>query len=359
MVKKRITIGLGVLLVFLAVAVLINPVMAKSVTFRVSSVYPPPETALASRYLVIWEEMVTEKTGGAIKFKNYWGTVLGTPPEHLTLVQTKAVDMVVSYGWYTPTKLPLQDFDYVFPFGPTDPYIITKACRQIYEEFPQFKENLAKYNCTRVFQAPGTTFVFLSKKPLATLDDFTGLKCAVIGRYFGRWIGAIGAVPVTAPGHERYTMLQTGVVDASFNPIDLAYTFKDIEQGPFCLDPHLLVTNWVSCWINLDSLKKLSPEHQKIVFDSGKALEVKAGKEVNPAWAEKVFKEWHENKTFTYAKLSDADRREWASRCEDIPAEWAAEVTEMGFPGWEIVKRYQEITAELGHNWLRPWGVKK
>ena len=43
----------------------------------------------------------------------------------------------------------------------------------------------------------------------------------------------------------------------------------------------------------------------------------------------------------------------------DIPAEWADEVAKMGLPGWEIVKRFQEITAQKGYKWPRQWGVKK
>jgi TRAP-type transport system periplasmic protein len=348
----------------LFLAALVPPAMAaetkmKPVTLRVSSAFPPPETSLASKHLVVWEEMVTEKTNGAITFKNYWGASLGKPPEHLTLVQTGAVDLVISSGLYTPTKLPLEGMEYVFPFGTTNHFIITQTCRKIYEEFPQVKNDLAKYNCTRVFQSPGTNFVFLSKNLISKLEDFKGLKCAVIGRYFGRWIGAIGAVAVAAPGHERYTMLQTGVVDASFNPVDLAYTFKDIEQGPYCLDPELLVTNWISCWINLNTLKKFPEDVQKLLLDLGKETEIRAAKEINPAWTEKIYRDWKSTKGFVYSKLSDADREKWAERVEDVPAEWAAEITKMGYPGWEIVKRFQEISEGLGHKWIRKWGLKK
>ncbi len=331
----------------------------KPIVLKAASAFPPPETSLASKHLVLWEEMVTQKTKGAITFKNYWGASMGKPPEHLTLVQTGAVDLVISSGLYTPTKLPLEGLEYVFPFGTTDHLIITRTCRKIYEEFPQVKRDLAKYNSTRVFQTPGTNFVFLSKKPVAKLEDFKGLKCAVIGRYFGRWIGAIGAVAVAAPAHERYTMLQTGVVDSSFNPVDLAYTFKDIEQGPYCLDPQLLVTNWISCWMNLDTLKKLPKDLQNILLESGMETELKAAKEMNPAWTEKIYRDWKASKGFVYAKLSDSDRQKWAEGCEDVPAEWAAEISGMGYPGWDIVKRYQEISQELGHKWLRKWGVKK
>ena len=46
-------------------------------TLRVSTPYPPPEQALASTHLVAWEEMVTQRTGGAVRFQNFFGGALG------------------------------------------------------------------------------------------------------------------------------------------------------------------------------------------------------------------------------------------------------------------------------------------
>jgi TRAP-type C4-dicarboxylate transport system substrate-binding protein len=349
-------LAVSFLLVFCSVAIAAE---MKPVNLRVAVAYPPPAQALASKHLEMWEQMVTERTKGAITFKNFWGASLGKLPEHLSLVQSGAVDIALSYGWYTPTKLPLENFDYVFPFGPTDPYIVAKTMRKLYEEFPQFRKDLEKQNCVKMFQTPGTTFVFLSKKPITNLSEFKGSKCAVIGRYFGRWIGAIGAVPVAAPGSERFTMLQTGVVDSSFNPMDLAYPFKDIEQAPYCLDPNLLVTAWISCWMNMKTFNKLPVNVQKILLDSGIEIETIAGKDVNHKWEDMIWAEWKKNPKFKYAKLSDADRKAWAEKCEDVPAEWAAEVTALGYPGWDLVRRFQEISGELGHKWVRKWGVKK
>ena len=301
--------GMFLMISCLVFVLFATQIPARSETLRVSSVYPPPGQALPSLQLVTWQKMVTERTNGDIKFKNFWGAVLASPPEHLSLVQKGGADVVVSYGWYTPTKLPLQDFDYVFPFGPTDPYIVTKACRQIYEEFPEFRESLAKYNCVRMFKAPLGDFVFLSKKPINRIEDFEGLKCALIGRYFGRWIGVTGAVPVTAPAGERYTMLQTGVVEASFNPIAHAYAFKDYEQASFCLDPDLFACNGISCWMNMDKFNKLPAKYQKVFIDSGIELETKAAKELNPVWTEKIYKELGNRKDFAYKKLPEEARQ--------------------------------------------------
>lgn len=330
----------------------------KNVTFRVSTPYPPPEQSLATKHLVTWQQMVTERTNGAVKFTNFFGGSLGKASEHLDLVSTGTADIVVTYGWYTPSKLPLEDFDYIFPFGPTDPYILTRAMRQINFEFPQFAKDFDKHNIVKIFQSPGIKEVFLSKEPIKKYEDFQGKKCKVIGRYFGRWIEALNAVPVAAPGTEVYTMLQTGVIDTALDTADLQYAYNNIEQAPHVLDPGLLTTNWIGCWINKDSLAKLNKDQQNILLRSGEELEIKASLEINPIWEANIFDTWEKLDTYTFSVMSDADRKKWAEACPNTPAEWADEVTKLGYPGWDILNRYVEITTQYGHQWLRDYTKK-
>ncbi|MCK9392539.1 MAG: hypothetical protein M0Q01_13345, partial [Syntrophales bacterium] len=112
-------------------------------------------------------------------------------------------------------------------------------------------------------------------------------------------------------------------------------------------------------WMNLKKFNKLPKDVQNILLESGKKLEIMAAKEINPAWEKKIFSDWKKTPGYTFTKMSDADRKQWAQSIPDTPAEWAAEVTKMGYPGWEIAKRYQEITAQMGHKWIRQWAVKK
>lgn len=361
--KKTVFLNVGMLL-FVVVCFFCLPPLSSAADFkpiklRVASVFPPPETSMQNAELVEWEKMITKKTDGAVTFTNFWGGTLGKPGEYLSLAKTGSVDIILIFAGYNPTQFSINDMDYMFPFGPTDPLIVTKAMRQISEEFPAIKKQAAASNVVRIYQATTLHFYFLSRGPILKLDDFKGQKCAISGRYFGNWVKAVGAVPVAAPGPERYTMLQTGVIDISMDPMDLHYAYKAIEQAPYVLDPNVIGTVPWSCFINLNTFQKLPVDLQKIFLESGKELEIKAAKEIYPFWTEKILKEWKADKNFKIATLPEADRLKWAVSCPDVPAEWAEEVTKEGHPGWEMIKRYQEITEQLGHKWLRKWGVKK
>jgi hypothetical protein len=87
-------------------------------------------------------------------------------------------------------------------------------------------------------------------------------------------------------------------------------------------------------------------------------VEIHHTKNLLPKWQEKLWGEW-KAQGVKFSALPEVERAKWASLIEDIPAEWAEEVGKMGLPGWEIVKRFQEVTAEKGYKWPRKWGVKK
>lgn len=330
----------------------------KPVTLKVSTSFTPPETNLGTTHLVAWQKMVTDQTGGAVTFKNFFGGSLGKPAEQLSLVKTGAVDMVITWGWYTLKDLPLEDYDYAFPFGPTDPLILTKAMRQIYEEFPQFKKDFARSNAVKIFQSPGIEEVFLTKNKITSLDQAKGKKCKVIGRYFGRWLEAAGITPVSAANTEVYTMMQTGVIDMAMDTTDLLYANKIIEQAPHVFNPGLLTTNWVGCYMNMDTFNRMPKNVQAIMLEAGKKLEIIAATEIDPGWGKMIYDNWKKIPGYTFEKMSDADRKKWADACPDTPAEWAAEVSAAGYPGWEIAKRFQELTTNGGHKWIRNWAVK-
>lgn len=352
-----LTMGL-VLLLSLAFAMPTLAAEGKAIKLRLAAVFPPPTQSLGSYGVQLWMDEVTKKTNGKVTFQTFWGGALGKPPEHITLVERGMADLVLTHRWYTPGKLPLGQFEYVFPFGPVDPLVVTKAKRQIYEEFPDFRKNLAKYNALLIMNTSACAYQLLSKEPIKNLKAFKGKKISVIGRYFGRWVDACGAIPVVAPAADRYTMLQTGVVDVDLLPLDLFASYKIQEQAPILTIVNLLTANWPDLLMNAKSFNKLPKNVQTIFIETGKEIELRMGERDISKWTDKVLEEFKKQNVTKY-EFPKSERDKWASMVEDIPAEWAKEVTKQGYPGWEIVDRYQELTTQMGYKWPRKWGLKK
>jgi len=313
---------------------------------------------MASLSAQMWMDEITKRTDGKVTFQPYWGGALGKPSEHLSIVEKGVADIVITHRWYTPGKLPLGQFEYVFPFGPPDPVMVTKAKRQIFEEFPGFKKELAAYNAMLIYSGAGCAYQILSKDPITKLEDLKGKKISLVGRYFGRWVNATGAVPVVCPAADRYTMLQTKVVDMDLLALDLFYTYKVEEQAPNLIIINALTACWYDMMMNTETFNKLPKDIQDTIIQVGKEIELKMAQEQVPLWNEKILKEYKAKGVKTYV-MPQEDIVRWANAIEDIPAEWAKEVTDQGYPGWDIIKRYQEITTEMGYKWPRQWGVKK
>ena len=362
MARRSLFVSILVL-VTAAFLLALSPALAtgeeKPIKLRFAAVFPPPTVSLVSHSAELWMQAVKKKTGGRVEFQTFWGGALGSPPEHTNIAQKGMADVVLTNLMYTPGKFPLKQYEYAFPFGPVDPIVVTRAKRKIREEFPAFKENLAKYNMILISNCSAAAYQFMAKKPIQTLGDVKGQKVALIGRYFGRWVEPAGMVPVVAAAADRYTMLQTGVIDMDLLTMDMFFYYKVYEQAPNLILADLLTANFIDLLMNTNSFNKLPKDIQKIFLE--------AGKEVEEQMAAKEIKQWIENKVMKGFKekgvkifrFSEEDRAKWAQLCEDIPAEWAAEVTGMGYPGWEIAKRYQEVCEELGYKWPRKWAVKK
>ena len=99
-------------------------------------------------------------------------------------------------------------------------------------------------------------------------------------------------------------------------------------------------------------------EIQEAMVEAGRIAEERMAKEILPAWFEDCKAEF-EKAGVVFADFPKAEIKKWAASLEDVPAEWAAEVEEKGYPGFEILEYWQDVTAELGFDWARRWGQKK
>ena len=347
---------------FIAVAIMAGPNAwadeeLKPMTLRVTAAWPPPETCMISEIFQMYLDEVTKRTDGKMKFQVFWGCALGAPPEQYALVKSGAVEMGHIFPWFTPGEFPLANFEYTLPFGPVDYELLIKARRQMRAEFPEFEREELNQNLVFLCQIQDGKYDFLSKIPLKTIEDFNGQKVTLIGRYFGRWLPP-GASAVVRPGHERYDMLRSGVIDIDLLPFPLFYAFKIHEQTEYYLDAGFTASFWTMAVMNKDFYEKLPPQTQKLLVDVGKEVELRAVKEIIPKWWNKCVTEW-KKRGIEFNTLSDSEKQRWIDSIEYDPSEWGDEMAAKGLPGHKIVQRWQEITTDMGFHWARKWGNLK
>lgn len=326
------------------------------IVLTVSQFFPPPPAALSAILFQAFTDEVTARTDGLVTFDVFWGGALASPPEHIDLVKTGAVDMTHIHLWFTPDRVPIADFELIFPFGPTDPVLLQTAKNQMYDEFPEFHEELADNNAVIIMVHAITAYEILSKQPISSITDLQGMKVGIIGEFFGRWFEPTGAVPVVAPASDRYTMLQTGVIDGDILNIDLSRTFKTYEVTQYITDNQLTSHCAVEIIMNKDSWDNLGTDIQGIFREVAEDVALDYATTTLPAYIDETLQHFADQGIITN-KLPEADIAQWASLIDDIPAEWAESVEAKGYPGFEIIERWQQITTELGFTWARHWGA--
>ncbi len=139
----------------------------KPIKLKLASVSAPSGQVLDSDGVQWWMDKVTERTKGRVTFETFWGSSLAAPVAHLDILQKGMVDIILGCRIYTPGKTPLGPYHYVIPFGPTDMRMVNKATRQIYEEIPAFREELAKQNAILIANFVTMPYDVISKAPVS------------------------------------------------------------------------------------------------------------------------------------------------------------------------------------------------
>ncbi len=357
--KRKLCSGLVLCLALMASVLLVaSTAAAKEKTYNLKMhSYAPPPPAAAGVGMQWFMDEVTKRTDGRVKFTTFWSSSLAPPKGQLELIQRGAVDIEKTCTLYFPGKFVISHFEYSFPFNPTDPVMVTKAKRQIYEEFPEKREEYKKFNTIMLANHTAPYYQLLAKKPIEKIEDLNGMKIGLVGRWFGKWLEPVGVAPVVMPAGERYVGLQSGTIDADLLWLDLQAAFSLDEQADYIVQIPFGSFVPEDVMMNLDSFNKLPEDIQQILLEVGKESELYVANYLKERH-DIVMKQMQEKglKALDFPKSEIA---KWAKIIPDTPAVWAKEAADAGLPGWEIAARWQEITAELGHEWPREWAVKQ
>jgi TRAP-type C4-dicarboxylate transport system substrate-binding protein len=171
----------------------------------------PNSHGLYGRVFIPWEEMVTERTRGRIRWEHYVDGLLHGALDGFKAIESGITDYTHCYATYQPGSFHLThglQLPFLFP----NPGVASLVSEELYptylkEEYERMGAYLAHCDVT-------TAYDFISKVPVRTPEDIRGMKVRSTGGLMAEIIREVGAIPIVIAAAETYTAFQRGIIDA-------------------------------------------------------------------------------------------------------------------------------------------------
>ena len=186
------------------------------------STWPPP-SHLLSETQKAWCVQLEAKVPGKVKCTVLPRAVVA-PPGTFDAVRNGLADVSSTVHGYTPGRFVTTQL-VELPFLGNSAEAASVAFQHLFAKSPAFADEHKGVKVLAVF-THGPGMVFNTKKPVAKVDDLTGLKWRVGGGFVGDITKALGMNVTLKPSTENYELLSTGVMDGTLFPAESVESFK-------------------------------------------------------------------------------------------------------------------------------------
>jgi len=223
------------------------------------------EAYTASKAVIWMMKEIEKRSGGEIKFESYWSNALLKAPDLFPGLRSGAADIVLGAPHaYNVKEYPLANV--VMPFLSTKPDAVTRAWNDLYAANGDFRKEFESRGGKVLFSLGWAENTIWSKKPIAKVDDFKGLKVRAVPTISDA-LQKLGATPVALAWADGLEGLQRGIVDAmSSAPFDSAVLGAAHEVAKHGTEAGGMgVFAVATIAIGLNRYNKLSEKHRKII----------------------------------------------------------------------------------------------
>ncbi len=226
-----------------------------------------PGLGTGANYLA---ELITKLTNGRIKVKVYGAGELVDAFGIFDLVSDGGAELGHGASYYWKGKSKAAQFFAAVPFGLTAQEINSwfyhgggmDLWKEVYEPFGLYP------------MAAGNTGVQMGgwfNTEINSVDDLEGLKMRIPG-LGGEVLKRAGGTPVSLPGGEIFTSLETGSIDAT----EWVGPYNDLAFGLHKAAKYYYYPGWhepgtcLECFVNKEALDELPDELREIVLHAGR-----------------------------------------------------------------------------------------
>jgi TRAP-type transport system periplasmic protein len=219
-----------------------------------------------SHHLTIWQAnwaaQAEKATGGRVKFQSL-PKAPASPPGTFDAVRDGLVDLSYVTASYTPSRHILPLMAELPGAGETAEINSVAYSRVHWKRFHKVGEYKGVKLLAVWTHGPGQMF---TKKPVAGINDIQGLKIRTGGGIAERVANALGASAFVKPAPESYELLNSGVADGVFFPLESVVSFKlDTVLQQATLFPGGMYSSAFGFFMNEGKWNKISKQDQAII----------------------------------------------------------------------------------------------
>jgi len=235
---------------------------------KLSNQFPPSHHV--SKGLVVFAEKVKEYSSGAVEVKIFDSAQLFKDTEIVEALQEGNIEtgLVPTNKW--SGMVPAADvfeMPFIFQDLTSIQKFIDAGAGDLLEA--EFQKKGVK---TLFWVDYGYIQFFNNKHPLATPDDFKGLKMRSFSSGDAETLQALGAAPTVMSSSEMYMALQRGTVDGATTGMPAAVSRKIIEVQKYMTEANYSTAQFV-VQANLAIWEKLPKDQQDAISKAGKDAE--------------------------------------------------------------------------------------
>ena len=264
------------------------------------------------------------RTDGEHDIRIHWGGSVAGINEIPNALENGVGDIGDVVTPYFPDQMPINNAISFFWPQPNSPIELGMLMHLWHDLYPEFSEELARYNLKVVGMRPLEAYGMICTKPVRTIEDFKGLRIRSYGFALPAIIQALGAVPVSMGTPDTYEALSRGILDCSPVGPTLGRGWKFDEVAKYYIDVPLGASWGHLITMNLEKFNSLPEEVQTEL--------------------ESIGREYLVRYTVEMQKQEDEIRREWRE----------GDVEVIQFPAEEFLKTVMDAPAvqQVRQEWI-------
>jgi TRAP-type C4-dicarboxylate transport system substrate-binding protein len=313
---------------------------AKSVTWRYTCFIPPADKV--AQITIDWGNKIEEATDGRMKINFYWAESLVKMVGEFDAIASGTADAGAPSFSQHPERFPLDRFRNI-PWIYSSIPQVAKVRLALLDKYEECRQELLPTRELWYNAVPGDCLIVTKDRQINTMDDLKGLKLQVFGAETVKAFQLLGAVPVSIGTADRYSALETGVIDGSIEEWNFTWIWKLNEVTKY----RAYLSEWdrargYDTVVNIDSYNRL-PEDLRQIFDELTDRDemslyiAESMVDFNAASKQKVI-EYDEkvgNPPFNTIPTDELER--WKEVTEPVVGEFIQELNDKGLPGQQFV----------------------